>query len=90
MSNVSNLIIEAIEKKPYDMKGTFHQLMASKIEEALEAKKIEVAESFFGPEDEEAEDSFEEDLGGDETEDPDDAESDDVEDQSDEDESEDE
>lgn len=69
MSNVSNLIIEAIEKKPYDMKGTFHQLMASKIEEALEAKKIEVAESFFGPEDQEVEDTFEEDLGGNESED---------------------
>jgi len=69
MPNVSNLILEAIEKKPHDMKGTFHQLMASKIEEALEAKKIEVTESFFGPEDEEVEDSFEEDLGGDESED---------------------
>lgn len=89
MSNVSNLIIEAIEKKPYDMKGTFHRLIASKIEEALEAKKIEVAESFFGPEDEEVEDSFEEDLGGDETEQTDDTQSDDDEDQSD-DESEDE
>jgi hypothetical protein len=75
MSKINNLIIEAMEQKPYDMKGTFAELMADKVRHAIEIKKQEVAQKFmeqFDPEDEEVEDEFEEDLGDDSEEETDD------------------
>jgi len=70
METLNKLIIEAVDRKPTSMKETFKKAIADKVAEALEIKKIEVAESFGMSVDKDTiVDTFEDDLGVDGTED---------------------
>ena len=44
---VQDLIVHAYEQKPLEFQDTFSNLMASKITAAVDARKIEVAQSMF-------------------------------------------
>ena len=46
-NNLTKLVVESLEKKPYDMKETFNELIKNKVHEIIERKKVEVAENYF-------------------------------------------
>jgi len=46
MSDIKDLINAVIEKNPVDFSETFDQIMRLKASEAIDAKRIEVAENF--------------------------------------------
>lgn len=65
MPTTADLIGLAIDKNPVDFATTFDEIIKQKQEAALEAKKIEMAQSIYGePEDDLDEDDF--DFDGDE------------------------
>lgn len=46
-NNLTKLVVESLNKKPYDMKETFNELINDKVREIIERKKVEVAENYF-------------------------------------------
>lgn len=62
--DVTDLIVSAIEQKPFDFENTFDNLIVDKIHSAIEAKKVEVAQQMYGyqPEEEYDDSETEEDL----------------------------
>lgn len=53
--DVSDLIVSAIEQKPLDFENAFNDLVVDKIRDAVEQKKIDIAQQMYGydPEEEE-------------------------------------
>lgn len=51
MSDVSDLINAVIEKNPVEFDSIFNDLMHQRAMEALETRKLEVAQSIYGGED---------------------------------------
>ena len=57
MADITDLLGNAIDKNPVDFAAAFDQIMQQKTVDALEAKRIEYAQSMFGgPEEGESED----------------------------------
>ena len=64
---VSDLVRYAYEGQPAKMQDVFNELMAGRLYDSIQQKKVEVAQHFFGPKDQEEEqytDSQEEDEDG--------------------------
>jgi ABC-type uncharacterized transport system involved in gliding motility auxiliary subunit len=51
--DISDMIISAAEQKPLDFETAFNDVLVNKIHNAIEQKKIEVAQQFYGYEPEE-------------------------------------
>ena len=52
---VSDLVRYAYEGQPAKMQDVFNELMAGRIFDSIQQKKVEVAQRFFGPNDKEQE-----------------------------------
>ena len=52
---VSDLVRYAYEGQPAKMQDVFNELMAGRIYDSIQQKKVEVAQRFFGPNDKEQE-----------------------------------
>ena len=50
MENIQNAIMSAIEAKPLDFKSHIHSELESKVQSALQSRKIELAQSFLNRE----------------------------------------
>lgn len=46
--DVTDLIVSAVEQKPFDFETAFDDLIVGKIHSAIEAKKVEVAQQMYG------------------------------------------
>jgi hypothetical protein len=46
--DVSDLVVSAFEQKPLDFENTFNDLVVGRIRDAVEAKKIEIAQQMYG------------------------------------------
>ena len=58
---VSDLVRYAYEGQPAKMQDVFNELMAGRLYDSIQQKKVEVAQRFFGPdekEEEQQEDDF--------------------------------
>lgn len=66
--DITNLIVSAVEQKPFDFEAAFDDLIVNKIHSAIEAKKVEVAQQMYGyqPEEEYYDSETEEDLDSEE------------------------
>ena len=53
MENIQNAIMSAIEAKPLDFKSHIHSELESKVQSALQSRKIELAQSFMNREESE-------------------------------------
>jgi hypothetical protein len=53
MENIQNAIMSAIEAKPLDFKSHIHSELESKVQSALQNRKIELAQSFLNREESE-------------------------------------
>jgi hypothetical protein len=53
MENIQNAIMSAIEAKPLDFKSHIHSELESKVQSALQSRKIELAQSFLNREESE-------------------------------------
>lgn len=53
--DISDLIVSAIEQKPLDFENAFNDLVVDKIRDAVEQKKIDIAQQMYGYEPEEEE-----------------------------------
>lgn len=62
--DVTDLIVSAVEQKPFDFENAFNDLIVDKIHSAIEAKKVEVAQQMYGyqPEEEYDDSETEEEL----------------------------
>lgn len=58
---VSDLVRYAYEGQPAKMQDVFNELMAGRIFDSIQQKKVEVAQRFFGPNDKEQEQEQQED-----------------------------
>jgi len=52
---VSDLVRYAYEGQPAKMQDVFNELMAGRLYDSIQQKKVEVAQHFFGPKDQEEE-----------------------------------
>jgi hypothetical protein len=43
----SDLIVSAIEQKPFDFETAFDDLIVGKLQSAIEAKKVEIAQQMY-------------------------------------------
>jgi hypothetical protein len=43
----SDLIVSAIEQKPFDFEAAFDDLIVGKLQSAIEAKKVEIAQQMY-------------------------------------------
>jgi hypothetical protein len=43
----SDLIVSAIEQKPFDFEAAFDDLIVGKLHSAIEAKKVEIAQQMY-------------------------------------------
>jgi hypothetical protein len=55
---VSDLVRYAYEGQPAKMQDVFNELMAGRLYDSIQQKKVEVAQRFFGPKDKQEEDDF--------------------------------
>ena len=55
--DITNLIVSAVEQKPFDFEAAFDDLIVGRIHSAIEAKKVEVAQQMYGYQPEEEYDS---------------------------------
>lgn len=78
MSDVNDLIGQAIDKSPMDFAATFNDIIQQKQADALEARKVELAQSMYEPAEVASDDDF--DYSEDDFEDMDDLEDLDLED----------
>ena len=53
MENIQNAIMSAIEAKPLDFKSHINSELESKVQSALQSRKIELAQSFLNREESE-------------------------------------
>ena len=53
--DLSDLIVSAIEQKPLDFENAFNDLVVDRIRDAVEQKKIDIAQQMYGYEPEEEE-----------------------------------
>ena len=53
MENIQKAIMSAIEAKPLDFKSHIHSELESKVQSALQSRKIELAQSFLNREESE-------------------------------------
>ena len=67
MPTTDDLLGLAIDKNPVDFADTFNQIMMQKAQDAVEAKRIELAQAIYGEEGEPDEDDLDiDDVGEDE------------------------
>lgn len=46
--NVSDLVFSALEQKPMDFEAAFNDLVVDRIRDAVEQKKIDIAQQMYG------------------------------------------
>jgi hypothetical protein len=63
MPDISDLITYSINQKPAEFEAVFNDVIASKIASAVDDKKIEIAQSMFGADQQELEDLEDEEDG---------------------------
>ena len=59
---VSDLVRYAYEGQPAKMQDVFNELMAGRLYDSIQQKKVEVAQRFFGPDEKEEEEQQEDDF----------------------------
>jgi predicted nucleic acid-binding Zn-ribbon protein len=47
-NNVSDLVFSALEQKPSDFEAVFNDLVVDRIRDAVEQKKIDIAQQMYG------------------------------------------
>ncbi len=57
---VSDLVKYAYEGQPSKMQDVFNEIMANRVYDSIQQKKVEVAQQFFGTQDDTAEEDYEE------------------------------
>lgn len=62
--DITDLMVSAIEQKPLEFEAAFDDLIVGRIQSAIEAKKVEVAQQMYGyqPEEEYDDSETEEEL----------------------------
>jgi len=63
MPDISDLIVHSINQKPADFEAAFNDVIASRIASAVDVKKVEIAQSMFGTNQQEIEDLEDEEDG---------------------------
>jgi hypothetical protein len=46
--NVTDLVVSAIEQRPLDFETAFNDLVVDKLRDAVETKKVEIAQQMYG------------------------------------------
>lgn len=75
---LTDLVVSAIEQKPLDFQTTFNDIFVNKLRDAVEQKKIDIAQQMYGyepeqendgaeTEEENLEDNSEEEINGEES-----------------------
>lgn len=63
MPDISDLITYSINQKPAEFEAAFNDVIASRIASVVDVKKVEIAQSMFGADQQELEDLEDEEDG---------------------------
>lgn len=62
--DLNDLVFAALEQRPSDFEAAFNDLVVDRLRDAVEAKKVEVAQNMYGQEEPEEYQEYEEDEFG--------------------------